>query len=106
MKKQTTLYVVRHGTTDLNQRYCFQGWIDEPLNDLGIKQGSYLYKRLYFAGASSAFGGGASNQADPQTDRRSGVLSVKISKSIMGALGINGTASGSGRSLYYVLSCR
>lgn len=38
----TTLYVVRHGTTEMNEQFCFQGDLDIPLNDLGLKQGALL----------------------------------------------------------------
>ena len=38
-EKQTTLYLVRHGTTDLNVKMCFQGALDIPLNALGLAQG-------------------------------------------------------------------
>ncbi len=42
-EKQTTLYLVRHGTTDLNVKMCFQGALDIPLNALGLAQGDRLY---------------------------------------------------------------
>lgn len=38
----TTVYLVRHGTTDLNEKMCFQGSMDEPLNALGEAQGALL----------------------------------------------------------------
>ncbi len=38
----TTIFLVRHGTTDLNENNSFQGAIDEPLNDLGLSQGRLL----------------------------------------------------------------
>lgn len=41
-KDATTLYVVRHGTTDYNEQMRFQGAADIPLNDLGRKQGALL----------------------------------------------------------------
>ena len=42
-KDVTTVYMVRHGTTALNERLCCQGWYDEPLNDVGFEQGRLLY---------------------------------------------------------------
>ena len=33
-----TLYIVRHGETDWNQKLKLQGWTDEPLNEVGISQ--------------------------------------------------------------------
>ncbi len=42
----TTLYLVRHGTTDGNAQGIFQGQVDLPLNDLGHRQGEYLAKRF------------------------------------------------------------
>ncbi len=39
---QTTLYLVRHGTTDYNAAMRQQGQIDIPLNDLGLAQGRLL----------------------------------------------------------------
>ncbi|EFV01587.1 transcriptional regulator, Spx/MgsR family [Pseudoramibacter alactolyticus ATCC 23263] len=38
----TTLFLVRHGTTALNDRNIFQGAIDEPLNALGLSQSQLL----------------------------------------------------------------
>lgn len=40
--QRTTLYLVRHGTTDLNAAMCYQGRVDVPLNDLGLAQGRCL----------------------------------------------------------------
>ena len=31
-----TIIIVRHGRTDLNDAYCWQGRIDVPLNDIGL----------------------------------------------------------------------
>ena len=31
------IYVIRHGETGANEEGRLQGWLDEPLNDLGIK---------------------------------------------------------------------
>lgn len=41
-EKNTTLYLVRHGTTYYNEKMCFQGSLDAPLNELGIRQGALL----------------------------------------------------------------
>ncbi len=38
----TTLYLVRHGTTALNEAMCLQGAYDEPLNEWGHAQGKCL----------------------------------------------------------------
>ncbi|WP_329887825.1 Spx/MgsR family RNA polymerase-binding regulatory protein [Pseudoramibacter faecis] len=38
----TTLFLVRHGTTALNEGNIFQGAIDEPLNALGLSQSRLL----------------------------------------------------------------
>lgn len=38
----TTLYIVRHGETDLNRRGCFCGSSDYPLNERGIAQAETL----------------------------------------------------------------
>ncbi len=40
--KTTTLYLVRHGTTALNDAMCLQGAYDEPLNEWGDAQGKCL----------------------------------------------------------------
>ena len=40
--KTTTLYLVRHGTTALNDAMCLQGAYDEPLNEWGHAQGKCL----------------------------------------------------------------
>lgn len=39
---ETTLYLVRHGTTEWNVRCWFQGVSDVPLNELGMAQGELL----------------------------------------------------------------
>lgn len=39
---RTTLYLVRHGTTDYNEEFRFQGILDIPLNKLGLAQGALL----------------------------------------------------------------
>ena len=39
---KTTLYLVRHGTTELNERFCYQGQTDIPLSDIGMAQGALL----------------------------------------------------------------
>ena len=31
------IYIIRHGETKLNAEGIIQGWLDEPLNDNGIK---------------------------------------------------------------------
>lgn len=41
-EKLTTLYMVRHGTTALNEVLAFQGRYDEPLNTDGLAQGALL----------------------------------------------------------------
>ena len=38
----TTLYLVRHGTTELNERFCYQGQTDIPLSEIGMAQGALL----------------------------------------------------------------
>ena len=42
----TTLYLIRHGTTDANANGIFQGVLDLPLNDLGLKQARALGERF------------------------------------------------------------
>lgn len=42
----TTLYLVRHGTTDGNISGIFQGRVDYPLNEMGHRQGEYLALRF------------------------------------------------------------
>ena len=42
----TTIYVVRHGTTKLNEEMKFQGIMDIPLNELGEQQGTFLSERF------------------------------------------------------------
>ena len=42
----TTLYLIRHGTTDANANGIFQGVLDLPLNDLGLKQAQALGERF------------------------------------------------------------
>jgi len=39
---KTTVYLIRHGTTDYNTDFKYQGAHDIPLNDLGLAQGSLL----------------------------------------------------------------
>ncbi|MEG0378112.1 MAG: histidine phosphatase family protein [Eubacterium sp.] len=46
MKELTTLYLIRHGTTDNNASGHFQGSLNSPLNSLGFKQAKYLGKRF------------------------------------------------------------
>ncbi|MEG0366671.1 MAG: histidine phosphatase family protein [Coprobacillus sp.] len=41
-----TLYVTRHGETELNKAKKIQGWIDSPLTETGIQQAKDLSKRL------------------------------------------------------------
>jgi broad specificity phosphatase PhoE len=41
-----TLYVVRHGQTDLNANNCLIGRINSPLNEEGIKQAAYVAKKF------------------------------------------------------------
>lgn len=40
------IYVVRHGETDYNRNYIFQGKSDIPLNETGIAQGGYLLDEI------------------------------------------------------------
>lgn len=35
--KKMKIYIIRHGETKLNAEGIIQGWLDEPLNDNGIK---------------------------------------------------------------------
>ena len=42
----TTIYLVRHGITDLNKAICYQGIIDMPLNAMGEAQGKHLSQRF------------------------------------------------------------
>ena len=42
----TTVYLVRHGTTDYNVACRWQGVIDAPLNALGEKQGALLTEAI------------------------------------------------------------
>ena len=42
----TSVYLIRHGTTDGNQGNRFQGRVDHPLNALGLNQGEYLARRF------------------------------------------------------------
>ena len=37
-----TLYLVRHGTTAWNQELRYQGWTDNPLDEIGERQGALL----------------------------------------------------------------
>ncbi len=39
-------YIVRHGTTELNEKGKLQGQIDSPLTDKGYKDAFYLAKKL------------------------------------------------------------
>lgn len=42
----TTLYLIRHGTTDSNLAGVFQGCMDTPLNARGLEQAAYLAHRF------------------------------------------------------------
>ena len=42
----TELIVIRHGETDWNRQHRFQGHIDVPLNDTGLRQAELLGERL------------------------------------------------------------
>lgn len=42
----TTVYLIRHGTTEGNITGIFQGRADLPLNDMGHQQGALLQKRF------------------------------------------------------------
>lgn len=44
------LYVARHGETDWNSEHRMQGWIDIPLNAVGLEQAETLADRLTEAG--------------------------------------------------------
>ena len=49
-KKITTVYLVRHGTTAWNQELRYQGQTDNPLDEIGEKQGACLkeyFKDIY-----------------------------------------------------------
>jgi probable phosphoglycerate mutase len=48
----TTLYLIRHGETDHNSSGRMQGWLDVPLNALGLRQAHLLAQR--FRGKSIA----------------------------------------------------
>ncbi|MBQ8054124.1 MAG: histidine phosphatase family protein [Lachnospiraceae bacterium] len=41
-EKKTRVYLVRHGTTEWNQQLRYQGQTDNPLDDVGEKQGACL----------------------------------------------------------------
>ena len=43
-KEKTTVYLVRHGTTAWNQQLRYQGRADNPLDEVGEKQGALLKK--------------------------------------------------------------
>ncbi|HYD63289.1 MAG TPA: histidine phosphatase family protein [Noviherbaspirillum sp.] len=47
--KTTRICITRHGETDWNKRGILQGWLDVPVNDLGLRQASEMAAR--FAGA-------------------------------------------------------
>ena len=42
----TTIYLVRHGETEANRQFRFQGCIDLPLTEDGIAQAERLAERL------------------------------------------------------------
>ena len=42
----TTLYLIRHGTTDSNLAGVFQGSMDVPLNERGLSQAALLARRF------------------------------------------------------------
>ncbi|MCI8649456.1 MAG: histidine phosphatase family protein [Anaerotruncus sp.] len=42
----TTVFLIRHGTTESNLKGLFQGSLDIPLNDLGLAQAQCLAKRF------------------------------------------------------------
>jgi broad specificity phosphatase PhoE len=51
------IYVIRHGETGANKEGRLQGWLDEPLNDLGIKlavETGEALKGIKFAAAFSS----------------------------------------------------
>lgn len=41
-----TLYIGRHGETDLNSEDKLRGWLDVPLNDDGIKEAERMAKKM------------------------------------------------------------
>ncbi len=47
-----TIYIIRHGQTDMNRAECLQGQIDSHLNDTGIKEAEGARDRLAAAGIS------------------------------------------------------
>lgn len=44
--RKRRIVLIRHGQTEWNQRYCFQGRTDVPLNDEGLLQAERLAVRL------------------------------------------------------------
>jgi broad specificity phosphatase PhoE len=46
MEKNTTIYIVRHGQTDMNRDRVFRGRLDPPLNTLGHEEARAVAARL------------------------------------------------------------
>jgi probable phosphoglycerate mutase len=46
LSKRTILYFVRHGQTEGNEQGRWQGHLDSPLTDLGVKQAEWLGEAL------------------------------------------------------------
>jgi broad specificity phosphatase PhoE len=51
----TTIYLVRHGETELNRRGIYQGTIDAPLNERGFFQAQALARQLAHVSFDAAY---------------------------------------------------
>ncbi|MBQ4323682.1 MAG: histidine phosphatase family protein, partial [Clostridia bacterium] len=40
------IYIIRHGETDLNVKGVLQGWVDEPLNESGMRLARITGKKM------------------------------------------------------------
>lgn len=54
----TTLYLIRHGTTDSNLSGVFQGCMDTPLNQRGLAQAEYLARHMATLGLDFLYASG------------------------------------------------